>query len=136
MSPGMCACRDTDPACPRILGAPRGRVSICSVPGAVVMISPGVTATTSGVDPTDGVNGCDGGTALDRRNAPHCRGAGTNSGMGQRVCALSLEQASGGSGVDLDTDLEVYLPLSGLWKTIQMDQLRIKGHQLMEAGVE
>ena len=61
MSPGMCACRDTDPACPRVLGAPRERVCIFSVPGAVVMISPGVTATTSGVDPTDGVNGCDGG---------------------------------------------------------------------------
>ena len=55
MSPGMCACRDTDPACPRVLGAPRERVCIFSVPGAVVMISPGVTATTSGVDPTDGV---------------------------------------------------------------------------------
>ena len=64
MPPGMCACRDTDPACPRVLGAPRERVctGIFSVPGAVVMISPGVTATTSGVDPTDGVNGCDGGT--------------------------------------------------------------------------
>ena len=57
MSSGMCACRDTDPACPRVLGAPRERVCIFSVPGAVVMISPGVTATTSGVDPTDGVNG-------------------------------------------------------------------------------
>ena len=42
MSPGMCACRDTDPACPRVLGAPRERVCIFSVPGAVVMISPGV----------------------------------------------------------------------------------------------
>ena len=43
---------------------------------------------------------------------------------------------SGGSGVDLDTDLEVYLLLSGFMETIQMDQLRIKGHQLIGGRIE
>ena len=63
---------------------PRGHVCVLSVPGAVVMFSQGVRETPSGVDPTDGVNGCDGGTALDKRYAPLCRGTGTSSGMGQR----------------------------------------------------